>query len=198
MKPAESQSDNRPKEKQTVPYLADTFYWYNPDFPMTTALRVTAATVGRWCRYYEAQIMAPDRCKSDESRREGVLPDDLHDRSAFIERLLRWVESCSVAFTFRLVMDDSPIKDGVQGDPKFARYEDDTMVLHLREEEFRELQESWRSAGLPDDLFAPEEDFFCIPWPGSSLWARLWRALGVLKCYSPKDAEHDGLAKGRT
>jgi hypothetical protein len=179
-------------------YLADTFYWHDPNFPAMEALRVTATTVGKWCRYYDARLLAPRKCDSAEVNRWGRLPDAPGDRVAFIGSLLEWLERCSVVWTFRLVMDDSPIEKETLEDPTFALYDElGALELNLTREEFADLQAAWRAAGLPDDLLAPAGEFFCIPWPGEGLFARLLRVLGVQKCYSPREAMHAGVTKGK-
>jgi len=170
------------------------FWWALPGFPEDRALEVTARTVARWCQSFRAEMLAPRKeCKGD-TKREGSLPENPDDKEAFVQELISWIKRCSVVSTFRLLMDDSPILETEQ--PKFAYFDEiDSWFLRLDDREFLELRDAWRKAGLPEDLFAPEDDFFCVPWPGTGLLARLWRLLGVQKCYSPKEAEAEGIEK---
>ncbi len=176
-------------------YQAETFYWCDPAFPWRKAMRVTAAAVARWCRYYYAKLLAGRKeCRGDIVR-TGLLPEDPSEKDSFLDALFDWIEACSHVSTFRLILHDEPISDG-NGDARFAYYEEvDSWFLRLTEREFRELQDAWRSAGLPEDLFSPEEEFFCVPWRGTGFLSRLWRFLGVRKCYSPREAEAAGVRK---
>jgi hypothetical protein len=113
-------------------------------------------------------------------------------REVFIADLVGWLfENSIIDDLFCLFLDSEPTpKPG-----KVAKFDhhDDTCcwVLNLTETEFAHLQAVWRANGLPEDLFYPERAGLCIPYPGMGLKARLLRALGIQKCYTPKQWENE-------
>jgi len=159
-------------------------------FPVQDAVLVTVTTVSRWCSHYRAELIAPKskqivpRCKS------GALPTNAQEREAFVAELVSWIFDSSLMYTlFYLRLDDEPVPQ--QGNvTKFDHHDDtDCWALDLTEGEFAELQAAWQAHGLPNDLFYPAEKTLCVPYPGTGLMARLLRAIGAQRCYTPKQWE---------
>jgi hypothetical protein len=156
-------------------------------FPFPKAVAVTAKTVAHWCDHFYAEIIAPTTRQVKPLEKGGPLPNDLQAKEAFVADLLQWLFENSVTDTlFCLLLSDA---DGVA---KFD-HPDDTCcwVLNVSDDEFAELQLRWRDEGLPEDLFYPEGKAVRIPYPGRTTKARLLRALGVQKCYTPKQWERE-------
>lgn len=104
--------------------------------------------------------------------------------------LVGWLFEHSLSHNlFRLLLDENPLPRQ-EGLPRFAYY--DTIaswVLDLSAQAFAALQARWQAEGLPTDLFYPENETRCVPYPGKGLLPALWRRLGVQKCYTPKQWE---------
>jgi len=113
-----------------------------PSF-LKKAIHVTAVAVGEFCRHHT----------------NGPLPDGHRQKEVFIEALVTTIFAVSErkeTEEFQLLLDLQPIaKIQEQGlIPKFAHHDDTfSWVLNLTEGEFRKLQQAWRSAALPIDLF---------------------------------------------
>lgn len=162
-------------------YLQD-----QPQFPLHQAVRVTAATVARWCTHYEAKLISANR-KIEPIKQEGQLPSEPAAREEFVAALVGWLMENSITeVLFYLVMDDQPVPQSGRI-AKFDHHDDtDCWVLNLSESEFAVLQSAWRSHGLPEDLFYPEGSAIRVPYPASGWKGKLLRLLGVQKCYTPK------------
>lgn len=48
-----------------------------------------------------------------------------------------------------------------------------------------------RGGPLPEDLFYPEQETRCVPYPGKGLKAKLLRSVGMQKCYTPLQWEDE-------
>ena len=172
-------------------YLPELHYLQEQrDFPFRQALLITATTVSRWCAYFHARIIAPKAGYAGPLEKSGPLPEDIPRREALVADLVSWLlDNSAVDDLFSLFLDDEPTPQP----GKVAKFDhhDDTCcwVLNLTEAEFAHLQAAWKAHGLPEALFYPEQDGLCIPYPGTGLKARLLRALGVQKCYTPKQWE---------
>jgi hypothetical protein len=174
-------------------YLAELHYLQDQkDFPYQKAVRVTAAAISRWSSHFYAELIAPTSKQIGLVEKSGPLPTDAQDRETFVTETLNWLFENSISDElFCLFLDDEPTpKPG-----KEARFDhhDDTCcwVLTLEENEFAELQSIWGANGLPEDLFYPEQGGVCIPYLGTGLKARFLRALGVKRCYTPKQWESE-------
>lgn len=118
--------------------------------------------------------------------KQGLLPIDSSEREAFVTELVRWIFANSIVEDlFYLLLDDGPVPQ----ENKVARFDhhDDTCCwfLNLSESEFAILQDVWRKNDLPANLFYPEQETVCVPYPGNSLKSRVLRLSGVQKCYTP-------------
>jgi hypothetical protein len=166
------------------------------DFPFRDALRLTATTVSRWCSHYHAELLAPEPKDIVPKGKSGPLPTDPQEKEAFVAELVSWIlENSLMDSLFRLLLDDEPVlKSG--GGAKFAYYDDTcSWSLDLTESEFAELQSAWQGHSLPQDLFYPQGKSVCVPYPGTGLMARLFRATGGQRCYTPKRWERAQLAE---
>jgi len=151
---------------------------------------VTATTVSRWCSHYRAELIAAKSKDSAPTSKSGALPAEAQEKEAFATELVGWIFENSLMYSlFYLRLDDEPVPQ--QGNVTKFDHHDDTgsWALDLTESEFAELQAAWQSHGLPQDLFYHAEKTVCVPVPGIALKARLFRALGVQKCYTPKQWE---------
>lgn len=179
-------------------YLPELYYLQcrNGGLPSQWAVRVTAVAISRWCTHFYAKIIVPKRGYEGPLERQGLLPADVREREAFVSDVLDWLFGNSeVENVFGLLLDDGAIRPGRVA--KFDHHDDTCCwALNLTEKEFAQLQAVWRANGLPEDLFYPEQLQICVPVQGTGWKARLLRALGAQKCYSPKEwqAQHRATA----
>lgn len=173
-------------------YLAELYYLQDQkDFPFQKAVLVTATAVSRWSNYYYAELIAAKSKNIVPTHKSGSLPINTGERNALIAELVSWLfENSAVDNLFCLFLDAEPAP--LPGQTAKFDHHDDTgsWLLNLTESEFAELQAEWEAHGLPEDLFYPQADTVCIPHPGDGLKARLLRAVGVQKCYTPKQWEN--------
>jgi hypothetical protein len=148
---------------------------------------VTAVTVSRWCTHFAAALLAPATPGLAPPRR-GPLPADPEAKAAFVATQVRWLyENSSCDTLFRLILDDSPVPPRGRI-AKFSHYDTThACLLDLTRQEFSVLQSAWRAHRLPHDLFYLQEDTVSLPYPGAGLWARLLRAIGVTKGFTPQE-----------
>jgi hypothetical protein len=173
-------------------YIAELHYLQDQaDFPVHKAVLVTATAVSRWSSRYSAKLIAARSNHISPSTKSGPLPAELKEREALVAELVSWLfESSLVDGLFYLILDNEPVKT-LDHVAKFDHHDDTgSWALDLEEDEFAELQGEWKKHGLPGDLFCPQDSVFCIPYPGGGLRARLLRAVGVKKCYTPKQWEN--------
>ena len=169
-------------------YAAEPYYFYDQDdFPVRLAVEVTAVAVSQWCHYFQARLLAPRPHRRTESMKHGALPQASQAREHLVAELLAWLyENSDVETLFWLLMGETCLTSE-NPDAKFDFYDTpDNWYLKLTAAEFAQLQEIWRQHDLPADLFFAVDEGRCVAYPGSGLKARLLRALGVQKCYSPK------------
>jgi hypothetical protein len=172
-------------------YLAELYYLQDRrDFPFRKAVSVTATTVGRWSSHFSAEVIVTGAEDVARTRKRGPLPAGPEEKATFVAELVDWIFENSMADAlFRLWLDDEPEPRSSQA-PKFDHHDDSgSWVLNLTEREFAELQTAWKVQGLPQDLFYPEEETRCVPYPGPGMKARVLRFVGVQKCYTPKQWE---------
>jgi len=169
-------------------YLPDLFYFFDQaDFPLRHAVLITATTVSQWCTYFHAKILAPKHPAWGELEKSGHLPTEIRERQVFVAGVVNWLfENSVIEDLFFLRLNDAPLSTHIQS-AKFD-HPDDTCcwVLDLIEAEFAQVQAAWKANGLPEDLFYPEDAHRCVPFPGTGWKAALLRALGVQKCYTPR------------
>lgn len=168
-------------------YAAELFYLQDQrDFPFQKAVLVTAKTVAQWCSYFQARLLSHSRTYRGLTEKQGMLPTNPLDKQAFITELVQWIFAYSeIQELFFLLLDKKPPPHT----EKVATFDhhDDTCCwfLSLDPEEFVMLQEAWRRNDLPLDLFYPQEETICLPYPGSNLKSKVLRFLGVQRCYTP-------------
>jgi hypothetical protein len=177
-------------------YIPEIYLQDEQDFPFQDAVLVTATTVSRWCSHYRAELIAAKSKHTVSTCKSGALPTNAYDKEAFVTEVVSWIfENSLIRTLFYLRLDDEPVPR--QGKVTKFDHHDDTgcWMLDLTENEFAELQATWQVHGLPKDLFYPVEKTLCVPRPGGGLIAGLLRALGVQKCYTPKQWERAALAE---
>ncbi len=77
-------------------YLPELYYLQDhPQFPFWQAVRLTAATVARWCTHFEAKLIAPNR-KIEPAEQRGRLPTKPKERADFVSALVDWLIDCSL------------------------------------------------------------------------------------------------------
>ncbi|MFN3925719.1 MAG: hypothetical protein ACK4QL_00010 [Pseudanabaenaceae cyanobacterium] len=96
---------------------------------------------------------------------------------------MQWIFANSIVDElFYLLLDDEPVN-------KIAKFDhhDDTCCwfLNLTESEFGILQDAWHRNNLPVNLFYPDRETVCVPYPGDSLKSKVLRLLGGQQCYTP-------------
>ncbi len=174
-------------------YLPELYYLQdNPSISFETAVEVTALTVSRTCAYYQAKLIAPTKKSISPVQQAGALPAEISEREAFVRKLVQWLlKNSNPPELFTLLLDDHPLPSNDQS-AKFA-HPDDTCcwVLNLSESEFAQLQTAWKANSLPVNLFYPQEQQICLPYPGQDWRARFFRAIGVRKCYTPQQWEQE-------
>ncbi|RME44013.1 MAG: hypothetical protein D6791_14175 [Chloroflexi bacterium] len=169
-------------------YLPELYYLQDrPDFPLRHAIQVTATGVALWCDYYLARVIAPREPRPAPGEKHGRLPSSPVEKEAVVGDLLRWLwDSSEVEDLFCLLLDDRPLPRP-RPCSRFDHHDDTCCwVLDLTAEQFAILQQRWREHGLPADLFYPEREMRCVPWPGERKRDRALRALGAQKCYTPR------------
>lgn len=178
-------------------YLPELFYLQDEkDFPFQKAVTVTAAAVSRWSSFYHAQLISPAVKQIDPREKSGPLPAGALARETFVRDLVGWLfEYSMVEGLFCLFLDDEIVpKTGSAA--KFDHHDDTCCwVLNLTEKEFVELQSVWRANGLPDDLFYPQQEQICVPYPGTGIKARLLRLLKAQMCTTPRRWEHEAVRR---
>lgn len=173
---------------QPMDYLAELYYLQDQAaFPYRKAVLITATTVGRWSRYYYAELIAPTSVHTDPKRKTGPLPVNPQANELFVTQLLTWLfEDSASRELFRLRMSAEPVAEA-GGEAQFDHHDNPaSWVLRLTASQFAQLQAAWEAHRLPTDLFYPEGQTICIPYPGEGVKARLLRLLRVQKCYTPK------------
>lgn len=173
-------------------YLPELYYLQDqPQFPLRQAVQLTAVTVARWCTHFEAKLIAPNR-KIEMAEQRGLLPAQPKEREDFVSALVDWlIDNSSTDELFYLVLDDQPIPQAGRV-AKFDHHDDtDCWALNLSEGEFAELQSTWGFHGLPQDLFYPEGNSICVPYPASGWKGKLLHLLGMQRCYTPKQWEKE-------
>jgi hypothetical protein len=169
-------------------YLPELFYLQDQtDFPFRKAVLVTATTVSHWCSHYHARVIVAKSKQVTPRSQSGSLPQNIKEREALVAGLVTWLlENSPVETLFYLMLDDEPLGPSDQVG-KFD-HPDDTgsWALDLSEDEFVELQTVWKEHSLPGDLFYPEGDTVCLPYPGQGLKASILRLIGVQKCFTPR------------
>lgn len=175
-------------------YLPELYYFQDQQgFPFRQALLTTAVVVSRWCTHFHAQVLVPKRKGAEPLQKSGRLPGDLAEREHFVAELVQWLwDRSMMEDVFNLRLDDEPVHASSDKIIKFD-HPDDTCcwTLHLSAQEFAQLQAAWKRHGLPEDLFYPEQRQRIVPYPGTGLKAKVLRALGVRKCYTPRQWEHE-------
>ncbi|PWH18033.1 MAG: hypothetical protein DDG58_07130 [Ardenticatenia bacterium] len=169
-------------------YLAELHYLQDqPCFPFQKAVSVTAITVARWCNYFYARLITLKANSTLVEERRGPLPAVAQEREAFVADCVCWLlENSITPQLFCLLLDDKPLPRSGRV-AKFDHHDDTCCwVLNLSELEFAELQRVWKANNLPEDLFYPENQNRCLPYPGTDWKAKLLRVLGVQKCYTPR------------
>jgi len=179
-------------------YLPELYYLQDyKEVPLPKAVIVTATFTAKWCDYFYAKILAPRTKRLRSWERYGSLPANLQQKELFVTNLLHWLfENSFTDELFCLRLDDKP----VSRTSIVAKFDhpDDTgcWTLNLSDDQFAALQDHWRKQELPEDLFYPETNALCIPYPGTGIKSRLLRVLGIQKCYTPKQwqkTQHDKL-----
>lgn len=174
-------------------YIPELYYLQDQsDFPFRKAVLMTATTVSHWSSHYCAKLIAPRSKRMAPKSKSGSLPPNTEEREALVAELVSWLFENSLADElFYLVLDDEPVLQSGQV-AKFDHHDDTgSWALDLAENEFAELQAAWKERGLPKDLFFPQGNAFCLPYPGAGLKARLLRSMGVKKCYTPRQWENE-------
>lgn len=173
-------------------YLAELYYLQDQrDFPFQKSVLVTATTVAQWCTHFYARVIA-SRSHLTLTEKKGLLPTNPQEKEIFVAQLVDWLFENSISDElFCLLLDNEPVSRS----GKVAKFDhhDDTCcwVLNLTEDEFAECQAKWLANGLPNDLFYPEHRTLCMPYPGVGLKAKLLRAFGAQKCYTPKQWQRE-------
>lgn len=170
-------------------YAAELFYLQDQhDVPFRKVVVVTAKAVAQWCTHFYARLLSYPKARAGLTERQGCLPVEMLEKERFITELVQWLfEHSTTEDLFCLLLDDRPTPQ--VGADRIAKFQhpDDTCCwfLNLAENEFAVLQDVWRRNDLPMNLFYPEHEMRCIPYPGNSLRSKLLRALGARKCYTP-------------
>lgn len=168
-------------------YAAELYYLQDQkDFPFQRAVLITAIAVAQWCTHFHAKLLAPAKKQISPIEKQGTLPDERAQKESFVSELVEWIFANSmVTDLFYLLLDNKPIPQA-NGVAKFDHHDDTCCwVLNLTENEFAFLQDAWRKNDLPANLFYPEHETVCVPYPGNGLRSKVLRLLGAQKCYTP-------------
>ena len=149
-------------------YDAEVYYFYDQrDFPFEKAVLVTAMKVSEWCTHYKAELTGPAKVVME---RHGSLPLETQEKQTFVDGLVRWVLANSYPDDFALILDDVEI-DQQKGEITHFHHDHGTCcwVLDLTEQQFQELQKSWKRHKLPEDLFYQEGQQTIIALPTGAI-----------------------------
>ncbi len=158
-------------------YEPEYYYFQKRPALFKKALLITSLAVSRYCKYYEVELLVPERGVKDKIRK-GIIP--LH-REAFIKELIDWIFVNSAVPVFSLCMDAKPMAR--KRLPKFANYEGQCCwTLSLTPSEFKALQRIWRAHGFPSDLFFHENKMIHVDTTG-----KFAKVLGIkgTRSYTP-------------
>ena len=170
-------------------YFPELYYFFDQkDFPLQKAVFVTAKEIAKYCTYYKAKLIVPQK-GIKEKERQGLLP--VEEKDKFIEELMEWMFSNSLNLgLFTLTLDNLEIGKAKEEVAKFDHHDDTCCwVLNLSEDEFFKLQNVWKENGLPEDLFYLEDKAIKVIIPDGfigSFLARLGFTGETSKIYSPK------------
>lgn len=178
-------------------YLPELYYfWDQKDFPSDEAFLFSVLTIGRWCRYFSAEILNPPKGMRD-TQRSGELPKDPGDLNKFLKEIVHWLSSNSMIHDdFRLVMDTEHLeRNNFEGNEKFSYYEPCCWNIDLTVQQFEELQKALEENGFPRDLFYPQDKEIYVPAkPG--FFMKLFK-IEAGRSYSPKRWEVEQKKAGK-
>lgn len=151
---------------QSERYLSEDFYFFksdllhsgpyapsgsiNSDFPIDVAVRTTIQQIAQWADEYHVYTRFGPASYDDQGSLEGTGRERSEKIVQVLDRLLHVTGAVltfgsPVAFALnkggRTILDQH---DGIPG------------ILYLTPQQYTELQEAWRSQGLPADLYYPE------------------------------------------
>lgn len=179
-------------------YLPELYYYLQDqsDFPFRKAVLTTAVAVSQWSSCFYAKLITPKSRKFTPAEQSGPLPRNVQEKRTCVAELVSWLfENSTVDELFCLFIDDEPLPQPGRV-AKFDHHDDTCCwVLNLSENEFGQLQRIWRTDRLPEDLFYPKQNSILIPYPGAGLKARLLRAVGAQKIYTPKQWESERIKR---
>ena len=125
-------------------YFPELYYFFDQkDFPLQRAVFVTAKEIAKYCTYYKAKLIVPQK-GIKEKERQGLLP--VEEKDKFIEELMEWMFSNSLNLgLFTLTLDNLEIGKAKEKVAKFDHHDDTCCwVLNLSEDEFFKLQNVWK------------------------------------------------------
>lgn len=146
-------------------YVPEFYYFYNqPGSLLAEAIRVTATHLAQFCTQYEAKLIAPNKGVLI-TEKHGELPTSPAEKAHFVAELIQWFTSNSEfpdLFCLRLYNEPRNPQECAIFD-----HSDDTCcwVLNISEIQFTSLQHAWQEAGLPHDLFYPENKTTVVSKP---------------------------------
>ncbi len=168
-------------------YLPELYYLQDQiGFPFQKAVLITAIAVSHTCQHYYANLITPNKNHADPVEKSGSLPTDPREKEIFITGLIQWLFDNSISEElFCLFLSAQPLS--TPSPPNFDHHDDTCCwTLNISQNEFNSLQTFWSDHNIPADLFYPETHTICDPYPGTGLISWLLRAVGVQKCYTPK------------
>jgi hypothetical protein len=132
-------------------YLPEDYYFRDiHGFPVDLASRVTMRALARHADRYSARVLWPPGVPD---RHDVPLPEDPQDRDGAVDALFDWIKSFPTdrphLVGWILRRGDEIAANQLDGFPE---------ELDVTEETFADLQDAWRTSGLPNDLFYPARD----------------------------------------
>jgi hypothetical protein len=157
-------------------YLPESLYFHDPTFDILNAAKATAQCIARKATKYESWPVG-----ETSLIQRGSLPVDQEEIDALIQdifrRLISYTSPWVTQIGLRLYKRSVEILDQHDGLPA---------LLTLSASEFNGLQEFWRRADLPYDLYYPARDqrkgYEKIELGGEAVW--------VERIYSPLQWAH--------
>lgn len=180
-------------------YFPELYYFFDQkDFDRKKAILITAQHVAQYCHSFEAKILMTVDTNAQEKERAGALPANLQEKKDFVAELCEWIwkfSACEELF-FLFFFQNTENRTQLRFD-----HHDDTCCwnLQLTPQEFAGLQESWRHAGLPEDIFFHEDKVITIDLPlgwFDRLLLKLGFSVEKKRQLTPRRSEHSvGLQK---
>jgi len=140
------------------------YYFHNEKFDLERSIYVVAKAVSRWCKAYDASLIAPNKGVKIKCR-SALLVGTMKDKETTIKEILDWIfKNSSLSDLFLLRMYKDPQNINSTDGPSTFDHSDDTCCwfLNLEYDQWMILRKELKKNNLPEDLFYFESEGKCI------------------------------------